>query len=325
MFVRGLEQLALRRMHRKKTRFAARVASVATRLERSGIRATYSIHERALSNRQSRIRFARDRPRLDDLQQRLVSDLEREGYSLITFSELFSDEGAWSAIEQQTSCFVSETEAALSKDPDALRVREGKEFVVRLHSYGVELASDDPWFRVCASRQMLDIVNTYLGLWSKLEYVDLWYSRPQPGDAGRVSSQRWHRDYNDRRLVKTFLYLVDVDEGAGPFEYVPGSAPGQARGDFWPWRPLGQNYPPDNELERRIGSDGARVFTAPKGTLLFCNTAGFHRGGFATARPRVLATATYSSPASLAALTERSYRVSDSLDTLDEVTRFALT
>ena len=50
-----------------------------------------------------------------------------------------------------------------------------------------------------------------------------------------------------------------------------------------------------------------KTFTAPKGTIIFCNTSGFHRGGFATESPRVLATVTYCSPASLASLTERNY------------------
>jgi hypothetical protein len=310
-------------VHRTKTHFAARVNHVATAVEKRGVRATYTLHERVLSNRQSRRRFSRDRPTIDAAQQRVLSDLEQDGYSLLTFAELLPD-GDFAAIEEQAARFASDTEAALADDPAALRVREGKEFVVRLQSYGVELGLDDPWFRTCASRRMLDIANSYLGLWTKLEYVDVWYSRPQPDEADRISSQRWHRDFNDRRLVKVFLYLVDVDEGTGPFQYVPGSAPGGPRGDLWPWRPLGENYPPEDELERQIAAEGARVFTGPKGTLLFCNTAGFHRGGFATAKPRVLATATYSSPASLAALSERSYTFSGSLDGLDEPTLFAL-
>ena len=310
-------------MHRTKTRFAARVNHVATALERRGIRATYALHERVLSNRASRRRFASDRPVLDDVQRRIVAELEDQGFSLLTFSELFTDEDVWGEIEDQASRFVSETESALKTNREALRVRAGKEFVVRQLSYGVELGLDDAWFRTCASHRMLDVANTYLGLWSKLEYVDLWYSVPQPEDADRIASQRWHRDFNDRRLVKAFLYLVDVDEGNGPFQYVQGSAPGGPHGDAWPWRPLGENYPPEDELEQRIRDD-ARVFTGAKGTLLFCNTAGFHRGGFATERPRVLATATYSSPASLASLTERSYRFSGSLDELDAPTRFAL-
>jgi hypothetical protein len=314
-------------VHRTKTRFAARVNHVASALERRGVRATYALHDRVLSNRSSRRRFADAAPELDDVQQRIVSELGVDGYCVIPFAELFPDvrESTWRAIEEQTARFVAETEEGLAGSREALRVRAGKEFVVRLHSYGVELGMDDPWFATCVSHRMLDIANTYLGLWSKLEYVDMWYSVPQPADADRIASQRWHRDFNDKHLLKAFLYLVDVDAGTGPFEYVPGSAPGGRYADAWPWQPLGENYPPDGELEKRIPEDGIQTFVAPKGTMVFCNTSGFHRGGFATEKPRVLATVTYSSPASLASLTERSYRFSGSLEELDAPTRFALT
>jgi hypothetical protein len=33
----------------------------------------------------------------------------------------------------------------------------------------------------------------------------------------------WHRDSEDRRIVKIIIYLNDVDEQQGPFEYVPSS------------------------------------------------------------------------------------------------------
>jgi Phytanoyl-CoA dioxygenase (PhyH) len=311
-------------VHRTKTRFAARINHVANALERRGVRATYTLHDRVLANRSSRRHFAGSPPELDDVQRRIVDELVTDGYCVVPFSELIPEAEAWQAIERQAKAFAADTEAALAGDREALRVRAGKEFVVRLQSYGVDLDLDDPWFATCASHRMLDVANTYLGLWSKLEYVDLWYSVPQPADADRKSSQRWHRDFNDKHLLKAFLYLVDVDEGTGPFEYVPGSAPGGRHADAWPWRPLGDNYPPDGELEKRIPDDGIRTFTAPKGTMVFCNTSGFHRGGFATDRPRVLATVTYSSPASLKSLTERSYRFTGSLDELDAPTRFAL-
>ena len=312
-------------MHRTKTRFAARINHVASALEKRGVRATYTLHDRVLSNRSSRRHFAGSAPDLDATQQRIVAELTADGYCILPFSELFPEPVAWAEVERQAEAFVAETEAALAGDRDALRVRAGKEFVVRLNSYGVDLGLDDPWFATCASHRMLDLANTYLGLWSKLEYVDLWYSVPQPADADRKASQRWHRDFNDQHLLKAFLYLVDVDEGTGPFEYVPGSAPGGRYADAWPWRPLGENYPPDGELEKRIPEDGIRTFTAPKGTMVFCNTSGFHRGGFATERARVLATVTYSSPASLKSLTERSYRFTGSLDDFDAPTRFAVT
>ncbi len=318
-------------MHRERTQFARRVNRVFTHradrvakaVERRGIRATYRLHDRVLSNRKSRALYESERPQLDDVQLRILADVEADGYATVAFTELFGDE-QWQELEAMRDRFVAETEADLAKGGDNVRVRAGKEFVVRLHSYDVQLSLDDPWFRTAASHRLLDLANAYLEMWSKLEYLDVWYSVPQPADATRISSQRWHRDYNDQHLLKVFLYLVDVDEAMGPFQYVPGSQPGGPYADAWPWEPLGKNYPTEEELEALIPSSSVRAFTAPKGTLIFCNTAGFHRGGFSTTSPRVLATATYSSPASLASLTTRSYDVNGSLDGLDAPTRFAL-
>ena len=319
-------------MHRQRTHVARRVNRVFTHradrvakaVERRGIRATYRLHDSVLSNRKSRARFESERPQLDDVQRRILDDVEANGFALARFDELFADDAHWQELEAMSDRFVAETEADLAKGGEQVRVRAGKEFVVRLHSYDVTLGLDDPWFRAAASRRLLDLANTYVEMWSKLEYVDVWYSVPQPADAERISSQRWHRDYNDQHLLKVFLYLVDVDESMGPFQYVPGSQPGGPFADAWPWEPLGKNYPTEEELEALIPESSIRAFTAPKGTLIFCNTAGFHRGGFSTTRPRVLATATYSSPASLASLTTRSYDFSGTADELDAPTRFAL-
>jgi len=314
-------------MHRTRTRFAARVHHVASGLERRGVVATYELHDRLLSNAASRRRYGRARPVLDAVQQRIVAQLREDGYASVPLAELFPDR-VWNDLESNAERFVGETEAALERErkggETALRRRPGKEFVIRKYSRDVELGLDDPWLRFGVDRRLLDIANAYLGMWTKLEYIDVWYT-PPAGEEERRSSQRWHRDFNDRHLLKAFLYLVDVDEQTGPFEYVPRSAPGGELEKLWPWRPLGENYPPEDELADRI--DGRAVtFTAPKGTLIFCNTSGFHRGGFASGKPRVLATFTWDSPASLKALSERNYRfVSRNGAALTDAQRYALT
>jgi hypothetical protein len=315
-------------VHRNRAKLARRAHYVATALERRGIRATYRLHDSLLSNRHSRRHYERERPALDDVQTRVLDSLEREGYAVLPFAELFPDDALRAAVEEELDGFAGRTEEALEReaagdaDP-ALRRREGKEFVVRLWSYDVEL-TDEPWLRASLSHRLLDVANAYLRMWSKLEYVDAWYSVPEPADAERRASQRWHRDYNDRRLLKAFLYVVDVDEGTGPFEYVPGSTGGGPYSGEWPWEPLGTNYPPHDELVARVPESAIRTFTAPRGTLILCDTSGFHRGGFATERPRVLATVTYSSPASLASLTERNFRFTGDPDALDAPQRFAV-
>jgi hypothetical protein len=314
-------------MHRTRTRFAARVHRVASALERRGVVATYEVHDRLLANRLSRRRYSRRPPSLDPVQQGIVDQLCNEGYATIPFAELFPDSSVWNKLEADGEQFRTETEAGLAAEhgggTSVLRRRPGKEFVVRKYAYGVSLGLDDPWLALGADPRLLDIANTYLDMWSKLEYVDVWYTPPAE-EEGRRSSQRWHRDFNDRHLLKAFVYLVDVDEDTGPFEYVPRSAPGGELEALWPWRPLGENYPPQEDLTSRV--DGRAVtFTAPKGTLIFCNTSGFHRGGFGTRKPRVLATFTWDSPASLRALSERNYVFQNRSNQLEDARRYALT
>ena len=315
-------------MHRTRTRFAARVNRVASGLERKGVVATYEVHDRLLANRASRRRYAQAAPVLDDVQQGVLERLREEGYASLPLSELAPDTGVWQDLEADAARFVAETEAGLANEREGgesgLRRRAGKEFLVRKYSWGVELGFDDPWVRLGTNPRLLDLANAYLEMWSKLEYVDVWYTPPAGAD-DRRSSQRWHRDFNDRHLLKAFIYLVDVDEETGPFEYVPRSAPGGELDRLWPWKPLGDNYPPEDEFAKQL--DGRSVtFTAPKGTIIFCNTSGFHRGGFATGKPRTLAALTWDSPASLKALSERNYVfVPSNGVTLSDAQRYALT
>jgi Phytanoyl-CoA dioxygenase (PhyH) len=315
-------------VHRKHVKLASRAHRVATRVEQRGIRATYRLHDLVGANLASRRRYAGERPRLDGTQARIVEELRREGYCVVPFSELFPDPAVWERLDEDGSRFVEETEAGLAREAtggDSGLRRTSKEFVVRKNAYGITLGLDDPWLELAAGPRLLDLANSYLGLWSKLEYVDLWYTKPAGGEAERQSSQRWHRDFNDRHLLKVFVYLTDVDEDAGPFEYVPRSAAGGELDDLWPWRPLGKNYPPQDELAARIAGRPVQTFTAPKGTMIFCNTSGFHRGGFATGKPRVLATFTYASPAALKALSERNFALANGDATgLSPAARYAL-
>ena len=173
---------------------------------------------------------------------------------------------------------------------------------------------------------MLDVANTYLRMWSKLEYVDVWYSVPQPEDASRVSSQLWHRDYNDKHLLKAFLYLVDVDEEMGPFQYIPGSQPGGPYADAWPWKPLGKNYPTEGELEQRIPASAVKAFVGPKGVARLLQHVGVPPRRVlddepARARDGDVLLAGVARVADGAELRLRH----GSLDELDAVTRFALT
>jgi hypothetical protein len=308
-------------MHRQRTMLAKRVNRVASSIERRGIVATYELHDRLLGNRGARKRFGAHAPVLDDLQRGLVESLDRDGYVSLPFADLVGKE-SWSAVETQGAAFVADTERTLAEGGQG-KVRAGKEFVIRAHSFeGVTLGADDAWFTACTSRRMLDVANAYLRLQAKLSYVDLWYTAQQPASDERVASQNWHVDFDDKHLLKAFVYLSDVGPDHGPFEYVPGSQPGGRHHSVRPWVPMGYGRVPDENVARNVPAEEIVTFTGPKGTLILCNTSGLHRGGFATAGPRVLATATYCSPASLKALSNRNYETT--LESSDPVVRYAL-
>ncbi len=300
-------------MHRQRTHLAARVTHVANALERRGIATTYKVHDRALANRSSRRLFSGSNVDLDDTQRRIIDALDADGFIVVPFEELIPDEELRSAVLEQGDAFVADTERGLASEAEGaeatLRRRAGKEFVVRANSFeGVTLdPASDAWFRACISRRLLDIANSYLRMWAKLSYVDLWYTAPQPAGAERAASQLWHRDFDDKHLLKAFLYLVDVDAGAGPFEYVGGSQPGGRHKETRQWAPMRTGRFTEEEVAKHVPADAIQTFTAPRGTVILCNTSGLHRGGFATERARALATATYCSPASLKALSERNY------------------
>ena len=219
---------------------------------------------------------------LDGVQQRILGELDEQGYSLLTFGELFPDPLHWRDVEAMRDRFIADTEADLAAGGEHVRVRVGKEFVVRMHSYGVDVGLDDPWFRACASRTMLDIANALPAQWSKLEYLDVWYSVPQPATGEQVSSQLWHRDYNDKHLLKAFLTSststrtwARSSTSASPAAGTRTPGPGARSTEL----PVGGGA---RATDPRLGRANVH---RPGALLLFCNTAGFHRGGFSTSAP----------------------------------------
>ena len=257
-------------MHRQRTKLVERTTRVTKRLgrgtglvhrakavEHKGIITTYKLHDRLLANRQARRNFERTSPVLDETQQRVLSELDQRDYAVLPLSDLFGEE-AVAAVLSEGETFVAEARGAESRD-------EAKDYLIRRYERGQEIAGDSTWLTCALSDRLLGLANAYLRMWSKLEYVDFWYSVPIPADSDRILSQRWHRDFDDGHLLKAFLYLVDVDAGAGPFEFVAGSARGGDLADFYPWYPLSPAYPSQAEFDEAVKPEDVKTFTAGAG------------------------------------------------------------
>ena len=235
-----------------------------------------------------------DAPALDSVQQGVVDSLREHGIAVVRFEELFGA-GLWQELAADVEPFVGET---AEKFRDAAPAPESKSEIIARRFFKKKdkhvFPIDGPWLRFAASERMVDIANAYRGLRTKLFYLDNWFTVPYAAADGRIASQRWHRDPDDSHVLKVFTYFSEVDEGAGPFEYVRSSAPGLKYGSLFPWPD--NEYPPQDELVAAIDPDDVMTLTGPPGTMVFAVTSGFHRGGFARLKPRVLSICTYLSP-----------------------------
>jgi hypothetical protein len=102
-----------------------------------------------------------------------------------------------------------------------------------------------------------------------------------------------------------FVYLTDVDEGAGPLSYAPGThAQGIVKAD--PKAKLIREgngnakvrRSDDMQMSAVVPAESWITATGPKGTIVFADTRGFHKGGLARQRDRIVYMCAFTSKAS---------------------------
>jgi hypothetical protein len=277
---------------------------VTTRLERERLEREknqeYARRARRL-NREATDAFLAASPTLSPEQQRLLEALRREGWARTSFAALGGSPESFAELTRLAEEWAAGPEVAAGRARLAELLATGapwssKEYVVRFRQPNAAIAPADPWLRLALSEGILDVVNSYLGMFSRLHYMDLWYTLAVGEDGPRQASMHWHRDHEDRRLVKVWLYLRDVDAGNGAMEYVRNSrrwaGPYSRR-----WARRDQNYPPQGDFEQEIPAADRVTCEGPAGTVYLVDTTGFHRGGRAIRADRLFATWTLTTPA----------------------------
>jgi hypothetical protein len=251
------------------------------------------------ANHASRQAFREHPPVLDAVQRRVVDDLIAHGLAIAPVTEFLPPE-LWNTLQTEVEAWlrspaIRDAEAAYYRGT----LRKSKPFRLAMYGRGAEIPHGSPWLQAGIQPRILDTVNSYLGLFSRVQFLDVWETLCMPAAEPDHPAQGWHRDDEDRRLVRTFLYFTDVDDANGALRYVPSSRPGEKWGSLWPQQfPIGAVVPP-HEFERVIPASTIRSSAGPAGTLVFLDTVGFHRGGRARDRHRVVGTWTYVTPASV--------------------------
>jgi hypothetical protein len=122
-------------------------------------------------------------------------------------------------------------------------------------------------------QRLLNIIENYIGLPITFHGVHLRKDFPSNNQFGTLL---WHSDAEDRRIIKIFVYLNDVTEQTGPFEYIPRSLTPlfswnyyQLYYKLWQSKYLGIN---DEEVKEVIPKSAWKSCPGLAGTVLFVDT-----------------------------------------------------
>jgi hypothetical protein len=138
--------------------------------------------------------------------------------------------------------------------------------------------------KIANDPSVLAIMGQCLGCKPTISSVNVWWS--MGGRAKAEHAELFHRDVDDWRFYKLFIYLTDVDDGAGPHVFVKGS---QSEEALLPIR----RYQ-DEEVEKAFGKDRVMRITGKAGSAFVENTFGFHKGTLCKDKNRLLFQVQYS-------------------------------
>jgi len=251
-------------------------------------------------NAPARLRYLRQRPPLCGKEENLVRALSEDGIAIGRTQDLFPSEVLQELTADAGHRWMApdvQREAAAIKIASGPRGRKDQ-FLVDLWRQGRTLDLTSPFHLLSVSDPVLSVVNTYLGMFAKFRDFALQATIPVPVGMAPFSSQRWHADPDDRRMVKVFLYLNDVDTAAGPFTYIRSSHAGGKWRELFGYDPAKGRHPDPEFIRRHIPPQDLLVATGGAGTLIFCDTSGIHRGGYATGTERLMYTSVYTTRAS---------------------------
>lgn len=116
--------------------------------------------------------------------------------------------------------------------------------------------------------RILAIVSRFLGCRPTLGYIATWWSYAT--EKGAQQAEFFHRDVDDWKFVKLFVYLSDVGESSGPHIYVRNSSNKNILADIRRFN--------DEEVIEAFGKDNIIRLTANAGQGFLEDTFGIHKG-----------------------------------------------
>jgi len=199
----------------------------------------------------------------------LVNNLKKEGICMTSLTELSIP----SSLEMLQSA-----KKLLPKIPKDISANTN-EFII--HATSEQMREHPEIFLWGLQTRLLNIVENYLGL--SVAYHGAYFRRDINNQILK-KSRLWHLDKEDRNMLKIIIYLNDVNEDSGPFQYIPKSLTSSITKSL----KYDDDYIKDKIMEQVVSSSIWRSCIGASGTVIFADTANiFHRGKIPLTSDRV--------------------------------------
>ena len=188
---------------------------------------------------------------LSQQQTETLNLLKNQGYARV--DHLFSDKDF-----QVLNDYLSEKQKALEQAKTQQLVQT-KDFWVRLSDSDLAqgMTTEHPLVALSLKKDLLEIVTSYLGSAPFFEYVLLTHSTPSKSPL--KSSQLWHQDHDNDRMIKFFVYLSDVNSiEDGPFTLLPKTANEKIKNSFFPKHLSDEAVEKDYSLAQKVEIKGQK-------------------------------------------------------------------
>ncbi|MEH1927163.1 phytanoyl-CoA dioxygenase [Nostoc sp.] len=207
----------------------------------------------------ARWQHSRNLPALEGRDRNIVNALKKDGVCVTTLADLglnSSSELLKAAYHQLSQMENSNNDHLDEKLPQISTVTGLPEF----YTWGIE-------------KRLLNIIENYIGLPVAFHGVHLRKDFPSKHQFGTLL---WHSDAEDRRIIKIFIYLNDVEQKTGPFEYIPRSLTSLFSWNYFRlyyklWK-SGYMGIDDEEVKPVIPKSAWKSCPGPAGTVILVDT-----------------------------------------------------
>lgn len=261
----------------------------------------YDLTWRYLFNFAPTISYKFNRHTLSGEAARVLNDLNRDGVAVTSAQALLGPDSCFNelseavdVLERKLANQLTVARAAVSEDVPA---GMEKKYIFPLLGDRPVLDASDVHVRFALQKPILQIANAYYGMYTRLGYYNVWHTFTTQGNARQ--SQLWHTDRDDLHYVfKVFVNLSDVDDAAGPFTYATGTHHKRKprREPAYLFKEGNTPRSSDAQMAEIVPPERWVKSVGPKGTIIFADTHGYHKGGLAREHERIMYTCMFTSP-----------------------------